>query len=109
MTAQPAYQAIYIYRGDPWSMTLSSALDGTPEPVVAADALAQIRASADATTVTAAMSVAVSGTVVTLALSPSATAALAAGGYVWDFQPSPTSETWVRGQVTVVGDVSRAT
>lgn len=108
MTAKPGYQPIYIYRGDPFSMTLSSTVDGAVEVVSAADALAQIRVSEDATSVLADINVAVAGeTQVTLSLTAAETALLRTGVHVWDFQPSPTGETWLRGPVTVEGDVSR--
>lgn len=108
MTAKPGNQPIYIYRGDPWSMTLSSEVGGVPETVVAGDALAQIRVSENATPALVDLSVAVAGgTQVTLSLTAAQTAALASGTYVWDFQPSATAETWLRGLVTVQGDVSR--
>ena len=109
MTAKPGSQKVYLYRGDPWSMTISSQLDGVDETVTAANAKAQIRASVDATEVLATMNVTVDGTgkVVTLSLTPAETAAIAPGDYVWDFQPDPAGETWLKGAVQVEGDVSR--
>lgn len=108
MTAKPGYQPIYIYRGDPFTMTLSSSLDGVAETVTADDALAQIRASEDATSPLAGMNVAVEGdSEITLSLTAAETAELPVGVHVWDFQPAPDAETWLRGPVTVEGDVSR--
>lgn len=111
MTAKPGSQKIYIYRGDPWEMTFSSTLDGVAESVVAADALAQIRETTETETVLQYLTVAVSGAgsdIVTLSLTPDETALLDPGEYVWDFQPDPDSETWLKGDVTVEGDVSRS-
>ncbi len=110
MTAKPGSQKVYIYRGDPWEMTFSSTLDDEPESVVAADALAQIRETTEATDVLIEFTVEVSGAdddLVTLSLTPDETATLDPGEYVWDFQPDPDAETWLKGAVTVEGDVSR--
>jgi hypothetical protein len=112
VTAKPGSQKVYIYRGDPWEMTFSSTLDDTPEPVVALDALAQVRTDTEAADVVIEFTVAVSGDddeIVTLSLTPEETATLEPGEYVWDFQPDPDAETWLKGAVTVEGDVSRGT
>jgi hypothetical protein len=110
VTAKPGSQKLYIYRGDPWSVPFSSVLDGEPEPVVAADALAQMKADTEDADPVIEFTVTVTGDddeIVTLSLTPEETATLSPGEYVWDFQPDPDSETWVRGVVVVDPDVSR--
>lgn len=108
MTAKPASLKLYIYRGDPWEISFSSTLDDADETVVAVDALAQIRTTEDSTDVVTDLNVAVDGAVVTLSLTPEETAALPTGTeFVWDFQPDEDSETWLKGAVTIEGDVSR--
>lgn len=113
MTAKPGSMKLYIYRGDPWEVVLSSVLDGEPEPVVAADVLCQIRATVDSEDVVIDLAphVAVSGAdddIVTISLTGAETAELPTGTtFVWDFQPDSEAETWVRGNVTIDGDVSR--
>lgn len=110
MTAKPGSQKVYIYRGDPWEMTIGpSSLDEVIPDVNTI--LAQVRASEDDATVIVdlAANAVLSGDdkVVTLSLTPDETAALTPGTFVWDFQPDPDEETWFKGAVVIEGDVSR--
>jgi hypothetical protein len=111
MTAKPGSLKVYVYRGDPVSFSFSSTLDDAPESVVEAAALAQVRTDTESADVVIEFTITVTGDddeIVTLSLTPEETTTLDPGEYVWDFQPDPDAETWLKGAVTVEGDVSRA-
>jgi hypothetical protein len=79
--------------------------------VVEAAALAQVRTDTESGDVVIELTVTVTGDddeIVTLSLTPEETTTLDPGEYVWDFQPDPDAETWLKGAVTVEGDVSRS-
>jgi hypothetical protein len=112
LTALPAAVNLTIYRGDDFSFTLTVInRDGSPYDLSSSTVLAQIRTKADAADPAAEVfTTSISTNVITLTLPSAASAALAAGSYVWDCQLSdsiaPSVHTIAGGSLTLVADVS---
>lgn len=110
----PANLPIVVRVGDTESLTLNlQNSDGTPINVTGRTYAAQIRATADATTVLASFTCAISnaaGGVVTATLPAATTAALTPGVGVWDLQETNGTvvTTLLAGPVTITQDVTRS-
>lgn len=102
----PAPLDLHILRGDPFSIPLSSTIDGVDQTVTSGQPLAQIRKLDDTLLASFTVTVTNSGKTATISLSAAQTANLPVGRWIWDFQESPTGETWVGGTFRVDQDAS---
>jgi hypothetical protein len=116
----PGVYDFSVYQGDTkkFSLVISAGPPPsgpyTPVDLTGCTILSQIRATPGAAqpeaTITCAITDAVNGEVL-LSMAPAVTAAMTAGSKVWDMEitfPSGDKYTYLKGAVTVVGDVTRA-
>ena len=112
--ARPGTRNIQLYRGDDYAHVVTLTSNGTtPVNITGRTYTAQIRTGTDATSASLSFTCTVpTGTdgVVNITAADSATAALAAGEYVWDLQESASGvvTTILRGTCSVLADVTRA-
>jgi hypothetical protein len=112
LTQLPAAVNLTIYRGDDFTFTLTvTNPDGSPYDLSTSTILAQIRSKPDAADPPAAvLTTSVATNVITLTLTHTISAGLAAGSYCWDCQLTDALgnvHTIAGGGLTLTADVSR--